>query len=186
MKRTFNHLSHKERIVIETLLAEKKSVSYIARQLGRNRSTIGREVKQWVVNPKDVYKADLAHFCAEQVHITKRGKDKINSHSRLKAAVYRGLLRDLSPEQISGELRDRYPADPVMSISYEAIYQHIYRHRQSRLGKKLIALLPYKHSRRRNRTRKGFTKHSRIPEAVSIDERPAEVLLRQEIGHTEG
>ncbi|MBD3584063.1 helix-turn-helix domain-containing protein, partial [Flavobacterium selenitireducens] len=35
MKRTFNHLSHKERIVIETLLAEKKSVSYIARQLGR-------------------------------------------------------------------------------------------------------------------------------------------------------
>lgn len=187
MKRTFSHLSLKERIVIETLLAEKKTISYIARQLQSNRSTIGREVKQWVVNPKDTYNADLAHFCAEQVHVTKRGKDKINSHFRLKAFVYRGLLKEQSPDQISGELKDLYPNDPVMSISYEAIYQHIYRHRQSRLGRKLIALLPYKHSKRRNRTRKkGFTKQSRIPDAVSIDERPKEVETRQEIGHTEG
>jgi len=31
-----------------------------------------------------------------------------------------------------------------MSISYEAIYTHIYAHRQARLNRKLIALLPYK------------------------------------------
>ena len=187
MRRSFKHLSLKERIVIETLLAEKKSISYIALQLGRNRCTVGREVKSWVVNPEDRYRADLAHFCAQESHVSKRGKDKINTYPRLKIFVYKGLLNDLSPDQISGSLKDLYPEDPVMSISYEAIYQHIYRHRQSKLGRKLIALLPYKHSKRRNRIRKkGFTKQSRIPDAISIDQRPHDIELRQEIGHLEG
>ena len=185
--RTFKHLSLKERVVIETLLAEKKTVSYIARQLDRNRCTIGREVKQWIIKPTDQYRAELAHFCAQQSHVTKRGKDKINTYYRLKVFVYKGLLNDFSPDQISGSLKDQYPDDPIMSISYEAIYQHIYRHRQSSLGRKLIALLPYKHSKRRNKTRKkGFTKQSRIPDAVSIDDRPNHIENRQEIGHLEG
>lgn len=185
--RTFKHLSLKERVVIETLLAEKKTVSYIARQLDRNRCTIGREVKQWIIKPTDQYRAELAHFCAQQSHVTKRGKDKINTYYRLKVFVYKGLLNDFSPDQISGSLKDQYPNDPIMSISYEAIYQHIYRHRQSSLGRKLIALLPYKHSKRRNKTRKkGFTKQSRIPDAVSIDDRPNHIENRQEIGHLEG
>lgn len=187
MRRTFKHLSHKERVVIETLLREKKRVSYIARLLGRERSTIGREVGQWVVNPEDKYKADLAHFCAEQSHITKRARDKIENNFRLRFFVYRGLLSDFSPEQIAGSIKDEYPNDPVMSVSYETIYKHIYKHRQSRLGRKLIALLPYHHSSRRNKKRgRGFTKQSRIPEAISIDMRPSEVQLRQSIGHWEG
>lgn len=185
--RTFKHLSLSERVVIETLLAENKSVSYIARQLGRNRCTIGREVNQWVIKSTDQYRAELAHFCAQQSHVTKRGKDKINTYNRLKIFVYKGLLNDFSPDQISGSLKDQYPNDPIMSISYEAIYQHIYRHRQSSLGRKLIALLPYHHSKRRNRSRKkGFTKQSRIPDAISIDERPIHIENRQEIGHLEG
>lgn len=187
MKRTFKHLTLKERIVIETLLGQKKKPSYIAMQLDRNRATIGREIKQWVAKPTDKYNAELAHFCAQQAHITKRGKDKIDTYFKLKVFVYKGLLSDFSPEQISGYIKDQYPNDPIMSISYEAIYQHIYRHRQSKLAKKLIALLPYKHSRRRNHSRKkGFTKQSRIPDAVSIEERPNHVETRLEIGHLEG
>ena len=72
-----------------------------------------------------------------------------------------------------------------MSISHEAIYQHIYRHRQSRLGRKLIALLPYNHSRRRKHRKYG-TKRVRIPEAISIEQRPLHVENRMEIGHWEG
>ncbi|MGK0448654.1 MAG: IS30 family transposase [Polaribacter sp.] len=39
-------LTLKERVIIQTLLIEKKSESYIAIRLGRTRSTIGREVNQ--------------------------------------------------------------------------------------------------------------------------------------------
>jgi len=71
-----------------------------------------------------------------------------------------------------------------MSISHEAIYKHIYRKRQSILGKYLISLLPYSHSKRRQK-RKGGKNRNRIKEAVSIEQRPAHVSLRREIGHWE-
>ncbi|SCY33525.1 helix-turn-helix domain-containing protein, partial [Flavobacterium caeni] len=44
-KRT--RLKLEERVIIQTLLAEKRSISYIADRLERNRSSIHREVKKW-------------------------------------------------------------------------------------------------------------------------------------------
>lgn len=41
-------LTLKERVIIQTLLREKKSKSYIEIRLGRSRSTIGREVNKWI------------------------------------------------------------------------------------------------------------------------------------------
>jgi IS30 family transposase len=72
-----------------------------------------------------------------------------------------------------------------MSISYEAIYQHIYRHRQSTLGKKLIKLLPYHHHKRRE-NRKFGKDRIRIKNQVSIEQRPKHIQLREEVGHWEG
>ena len=118
-------LSIEERVVIQTLLGEKRSVSYIAERLGRNRSSIHREVRKWVVNPKDRYDARIAHFAAKDDYQNKRNLDKINSHPRLREFVYSQLERRLSPEQIAGRLKEIFPDDPVMSISHEAIYQHI-------------------------------------------------------------
>ncbi len=72
-----------------------------------------------------------------------------------------------------------------MSISYEAIYMHIYAHRQARLNRKLIALLPYKKTQRRraNATSKRGVK---IKDQTSIDDRPKYIEKREEIGHWEG
>jgi IS30 family transposase len=72
-----------------------------------------------------------------------------------------------------------------MSISYEAIYQHIYKHRQSYLGKKLIKLLPYHHHKRRQNRKFGIKK-SRIKDQINISQRPENVKLRLEVGHWEG
>ena len=187
MEKKHRRLNLEERIVIQTLLELKKSPAYIAKELGRNRSSISREIAKWVGKPTDKYNARLADWCAKDDYLNKRNLDKINTHSRLKIFVYRGLLNDFSPEQIAGSIKNLYPNDPVMSISHEAIYKHIYKHAQSRLGRKLIALLPYHHSRRRNLNRKkGFTKESRIKDAVSIDLRPPEIQYRKQIGHWEG
>jgi len=185
MEKKRTRLSYAERVVIQTLLNQNKSFIYIARELGRNRASIYKEVKKWVIKPTDKYDADLAHFCAKEEYLNKRNLDKINTYFRLKVFVYKGLIQDFSPEQIAGSIKDIYPNDPIMSISHEAIYQHIYRSRQSRLGRKLIKLLPYSHSKRRNKKRFG-SKRSRIKDAVSIEMRPEHIENRKQLGHWEG
>lgn len=178
-------LSLKERVIIQTLLNEKKSKAYIAKILGRSRSTIGREVNKWIQSKKDNYDAELAHWCAKEDYLNKRNLDKISSYPLLKFFVYRGLLSNWTPEQISGRLKELYPNDPIMSISHEAIYRHIYTRPQARLNKKLIKLLVRKKTRRRpHKKRRGGG--SKITNQVSIDNRPEHIELRNEVGHWEG
>lgn len=185
MEKLRRRLTLNERIVIETLLNENRSKSYIANQLKRNRSTITREVNNWVRKPSDKYDATIADFFAKEEYLNKRNKDKINTYKRLKAFVYRGLLSGFSPEQIAGRIKIVYPNDTTMSISHEAIYQHIYKHRQSYLGKKLIKLLPYHHHKRREKRKFGKNR-VRIKDQVNISQRPKHVELRIEVGHWEG
>lgn len=185
MEENYKRLSIAERVIIETLLGEKRSKSYIALKLNRSRSTIGNEINFWVKKKTDVYKAHLAHWYALDVNQSKRAEDKINVHPKLKIFIYRGLLAGTSPELIAGQMKFIYANDPVMSISYESIYKHIYRHRQTALGRKLIKLLPYHHHKRR--AKRKFSKNRvRIKDQVSIDLRPSHIETRAEAGHLEG
>lgn len=178
-------LTLKERVIIQTLLKEKKSKSYIAIRLARTRSTIGREVNKWIQSKEDIYDAELAHWCAKQDYLNKRNLDKISTYSLLRFFVYKGLLSNWTPEQISGRLKELYPNNPIMSISHEAIYRHIYTRPQASLNKKLIKLLVRKKTRRRpHKSRRGGG--SKIINQVSIDKRPQHIELRNEIGHWEG
>ncbi|MUU79923.1 helix-turn-helix domain-containing protein, partial [Winogradskyella endarachnes] len=113
-------LTLKERIQIETLLNENRSKAYIAKQLKRSRSTITREVNKLVGNTNDKYDAHLSHWCAKDDYLNKRILDKISTHKPLKHFVYKGLLSEWTPEQISGRIKELYPNDPIMSISHEA------------------------------------------------------------------
>lgn len=185
MKEIHKRLSYQERIIIETLLKENKNKNYIAIKLKRNRATITREVNLWVINPEDNYKADIAHWYALEANKFKHSSDKINDNPKLKIYIYRNLILGTSPELIAGRLKFLYPNDPIMSISHESIYKHIYRHRQSRLGRKLIKLLPYHHHKRRS-NRKYGKKRQRIKDQTSIEQRPGHIELRLEIGHWEG
>lgn len=185
MNKPYKRITLNERIIIETLIHEKKSKSYMALHLNRSRSTIINELKKWLIKPTDTYSAELAHWYATTINSTKRTQDKINTYKSLKIYVYRGLLNGYSPDQIAGSIKLLHPNDPIMSISYEAIYQHIYRHRQSKLGKKLIKLLPYHHHKRRENRKVGKDR-IRIKNQVSIDLRPEHIQLREEVGHWEG
>ncbi|MGV6827854.1 MAG: IS30 family transposase [Flavobacteriales bacterium] len=178
-------LSLKERVIIQTLLEENKCKSFIAKKLNRSRSTITREVNKWVSNPNEKYDASLANWYAKDDYLNKRNLDKIQTHSLLYFYVYKGLLKNWSPEQIAGRIKIDYPNDAVMTISHEAIYMHIYSHPQASLNKKLIKLLPYQKSRRRKpkaRRKKG----SKIKDQINIAKRPKHIENRKEIGHWEG
>jgi IS30 family transposase len=181
----YTRLSLSERIIIETLLGEKRSRTYIAQKLNRARSTIGNEINPWVKNPEDRYKAELAHSYAKEWNDSKH-TDKLAGSKELKNQVYRGLLSNLSPESISGRLKLLYPGEPKRNISHESIYKHVFSHPQSTIGAKLIKLLTRSNTSH-HRHRKGIKKNSQsVKDRVSIDIRPAHIEDRLEIGHWEG
>ena len=64
-EKKYKRLSLKERVIIETLLEENKTKSFISSRLKRARSTITREINKWVRNPGETYNAELAHWYAE-------------------------------------------------------------------------------------------------------------------------
>ena len=183
-KKNYKRLSLEERIIIETLLKEEKTKSYIAIQLNRSRSTITREINNWVRRPGDRYDAHLAHWYAQDDIQSRRLQCKLDQFPRLKMAVFRGLLSDYSPEIIAGRLRIAYPNDPSMQISYESIYRFIYAHPQGRINMKLIKLLTRHKSRRRKP--RPHKRRVRIVDRISIDQRPKHIEDRQETGHWEG
>ena len=49
---SFKHITAEDRSVVATLITEQRSNSYIARRIGVNRSTIGREIKRNQSKPK--------------------------------------------------------------------------------------------------------------------------------------
>jgi IS30 family transposase len=182
--KNYKRLSLAERIIIETLLNEKKTKSYIAFQLNRSRSTISREINNWVRRPGDKYDAHLAHWYAQDDIQSRRLQCKLDQFPQLKMAVFRGLLNDCSPELIAGRLRLAYPNDPSMQISYESIYRFIYAHPQGRINMKLIKRLTRHKSRRRKP--RPHKRRVRILDRISIDQRPKHIENRQETGHWEG
>lgn len=183
--RKYKRLCYADRVRIDALLNEKRTLSYIAKTLKRSRSTISREVNKMKDTPADPYDALLNQYHAEDEKINKRNGDKLYRNPRLKIFVYRGLLERWSPDAISGRLKVIYPNDPSMHISHEAIYQHLYRHRQAKLNRKLISLLTlqktYRHRVNAQSKRSGCIKDRR-----SIDERPKHIDWRLDVGHWEG
>jgi len=102
----------------------------------------------------------------------------------LRRAVVAMLERRFSPQQISATLKREYPDEEEMRIAPETIYQSLYVQSRGRLRKDLARYLRTGRSRRK--PRRGPTGQGRIPDMVSISERPAEVTDRAVPGHWEG
>jgi IS30 family transposase len=93
------------------------------------------------------------------------------------------LERRFSPQQISATLKQEYPDDEEMRIAPETIYQSLYVQSRGRFRKDLTRYLRSGRSRRKPR---GPSAQGRIPDMVSISERPAEIEDRAVPGHWEG
>jgi transposase, IS30 family len=108
-------------------------------------------------------------------------------HPLKNKSVYKYVLRKLrygwSPEQISGRLRLMKPNNPYWHIHHETIYRYIYATENKE--KNLFEYLPRKQKKRKRKYGRK-THRSRIPDRVSIHDRPEEVKNRNEFGHWEG
>lgn len=181
MEKQYKHLTLLERDKITTMLYEHQTLGGIALALGRSRSTISREIKRNASPEYRLYLSHRAHARSEARNQQSRSRPRLKNN-QIVSFVEAKLKEGWSPEQIAGRLPKEHPG---LSISHESIYQYIY-HPKTPARSELIGLLRRAH---RLRTPKGLGRKShktKIPNRISIDQRPKTVQARKRIGHWEG
>jgi IS30 family transposase len=162
--------------MISALRRQGIHAAAIARNLGRHRSTISRELRRNATRHDGRYRA------AKAIGYVSDRRRRCRRKSQFGPETWRqveALLRDkLSPEQIAGYLRLHL----LDSISHETIYRHVYRDR--RRGGGLHRHLRLSGKRRRKRYR-SIDSRGQLQGKRSIHERPARVERRAELGHWE-
>ena len=184
----YQQLSIEDREQIHSGLWEGRSLREIARELGRNPSTISRELQRNIKGERRRYTPRLAHLRATE-RIQTRGHRLRLKHAVIREYAIQQLKdKDYSPEQIAGTLPSVHPG---YSISPEAIYQFIYAQYQRHgwghcIGEDLRMCLKRRHKVRHPKFVPFKEEKGAIRNRVFIDDRPAEVDARIAIGHWEG
>jgi IS30 family transposase len=197
------HLSLADREAILAGLAAGDSYAAIGCSIGRSTSTVIRELE---VNRHDArrpraapagrrvgargplpdqlnYSPVVAQQRFEQ-RLARHRSSKLAVNPRLHAEVTAKLTSKHSPEQISQRLRTDFPDDPEMWVSHETIYRSLYVQGKGELKRELTRCL--RTGRAVRKPRRSGQRQPRIPNMVSISERPAEAADRALPGHWEG
>ena len=186
MKKQYIQLTLEEREKIQWLRWQKRSLRDIAREMGRDVSTMSREIQRNGTGNHH-YHARLAHERTKAM-IRLRGRRPRLKHSHIRSYMIVKLKKGWSPEQIAGRWSRRHPDRP---ISHEAIYQFIYA-RVSRAtdlvyGQQEDFRKYLRRAHKRRQKRSGiYQKRSLIPNKVSIEQRPRYIEKRKQLGHWEG
>ncbi len=176
-------LSFLERCRLEELLEAGYLQAGAAELLGRNRSTISREVRRGAT--ASGYRARVGQDVAEAN--AKRPKvRKLEEYPALLDEVLRGLRQRHSPEQIAGRLREDFPDDPEMWVSHETIYQAMYVQPRGELARLVKTALRSGRTQRKPQGRNPTDNRGRLRDMINISERPAEADDRAIPGHWEG
>lgn len=177
------HLSIEDRIAIADGLVVKQSLRTIGDQIGKNASTVSREVRKHTVDGRYLpYQADRAAAAAR----SRPKQSKLVVNAVLREAVEEGLSRKLSPEQISRRLRRDHPDDESMWVSHETIYQALYFQARGGLKREVQQALRTGRTRRKPHRKDGERYQRFSDPMVMISDRPAEVDDRAVPGHWEG
>jgi IS30 family transposase len=122
------YLSFEEREEVAVGLAAGRSQAEIARDLGRDPSTICREIARNSTSARSHkasagprYRASFAQYQADQQ--ARRPKScRLAGHTRLRDEVQAVLKKHWSPEQIVSRLIVDFPSEEGMRVSHETIY----------------------------------------------------------------
>jgi IS30 family transposase len=182
------YLSQDERIEIADLRHVGLSTRQIADRLGRAPSTISRELRRNAVGG-GCYRPFEAHRLATGRRA--RGhRRRIETNDELGQLVAELLAQRWSPQQISRQLRRKFPQEPGMWLCHESIYQAVYQpgsplkrpsplapHHRSPLRTGRDHRRGHQHARRRPRFEQPM---------LTIGQRPFQPEDRSEAGHWEG
>lgn len=171
-----SHLTVEQRYEISALCVAGHTQSFIAKQIGKDKSVISRELKRNADGRSGRYKADLAQRkYAERV----RGKPKIiRLTTDVQNRIRDYLDMDYSPEQIAGVCKK----EGLAMVSHERIYQYIWA--DNKQGGRLYEHLRTQGKRYRKR---GASKDRRgiIKGRVGIEHRPQRVEEKEHFGDLE-
>lgn len=177
MAKPYKHLTIHDRDLIAVLRSQGQTYDQIATALGRDKSTISRELRR---NAPPVrtgyYLAHRANARARERATCSRTHKRLRN-KKVRHYVMRKIRMGWSPELIAGRLKKLHPE---CSISHEAIYQWIYED-----ARHLIPHLVRAHRRRKRRGYSRRHKKTHIPERTSIKERPLQIQERLQAGHWE-
>ena len=175
-----NHkkITPEERDKIAQWVSQKVGIREIARRLKRGHSSICAELKR-NTHKEAGYVAIHAQKLTDNRKLEARKRPPLKS-KEIFSYVHDKLGHGWSPEMIAGRL-EKDNGQPM--ISHETIYQYIYSPENSHLH--LFEYLPWKRAKRKKKQGRGVHR-SRIPQRVSIHERPEQINDRTEFGHWEG
>ena len=208
-------LTYEERLQIEAWWRVGQSIPRIAELVGRDRTTVWREVTRhhsYRHGPKHpggrhsgaaggrgpglggVYRwGYLARRAQDRATAAARRPKpaKLRAGTPLRAEVLTGLRRRHSPRQIAQGLRREHPGQAGWAVSHETIYQAIYVQGRGSLREELadqVALRSGRVHRRRRRVPGGAVRSARAwaTPAFHLSARPAEAADRAVPGHWEG
>jgi transposase, IS30 family len=173
---TYHQLTSGERYMLAALRRQGCNQSQIARELGRHRSTVCREVRRNSTRADGHYRASTAQERTNGRRSRSRRNQRFGAEDF--ATIDELLCRQWSPEQVAGHLR----RTGRLAVSHETIYRHIWR--DKREGGLLYTHL--RGARKRRRKRYGaYDSRGRLAGKRMISERPAEVESRGRVGHWE-
>lgn len=155
---SYTHLTTTERVKIETYLELGMSIRSIARRLGRQPSTVSREIRR---NPD--YVAERAQKRYEKAKTNCGAKTKLDDMMR--RTIVEKLRATWSPEQIVGRLY-------AGKIAFSTIYRWIYA---GRIDVPLTVL------RQKGKRQKPTETRGRINIGLSISQRPPGVTRRADV-----
>jgi len=170
------HLTVAQRYTISVMKQKGYTQKQISELIGKDKSTISRELRRNCDGRSKEYRHDLAQRKCDQRHHTKPKKVRFTEQIREYVDIL--LRKDYSPEQIVGVAK-RYNMD---CVSHERIYQYIWA------DKKAKGSL-FTHLRRKGRRyrKRGAAKDSRgiIKDRIDISQRPAIVNEKTRLGDLE-
>ena len=186
-------LTFEERELIEEMLAQGRKQAEIARELGRARSTICREVTRNArghgltlagrprVRP---YAARVAQVKAE-ARARRPKPTKLSRHRVLAVTVqaWMGGPQRMSPQQVANRLPVVFADDESMRVSHETIYTELYVQGRGSLRADLHKAL---RTGRAKRAPRHAARRPRVPGELLIANRPKDIDGRTVPGHWEG
>jgi len=187
-RRKNKHINYEERVLIEHLYnIQKLSKSEIARQIGKHRTTISREIKKGLVTLKNSDYSDRKEYVARkaqqtyEINATAKGPSlKVANDHKLAKYIEKMIKKKYSPEVIIEKLcKDK---KLKTKIHWKTIYNYI--------DKNVINIdredLTYGKYKTKNKEKKKESLVKKInKEGRTIHDRPQEADQRAELGHWE-
>jgi len=169
--RHYTQLTKEQRYQIFAYLKTGYSQSEIAKEIGKSKPTISRELQ------RNTGRRGYRPKQADQKALSRRDKARPRIRQKDWEMIEHLVCQDWSPEQI----HDQVLTVHGLQVSHEWIYQHILQ--DKKMGGNL-----YQHLRCQKKRRKRYGKYECrgcIPGRVSIEERPAVVNERKRMGDWE-